>query len=64
MSDSGRQIGDCKHGRLGREWCIECLREENHKMRNGLMEIRKLIEDGSRTFSQSECHLILVEALR
>ena len=28
MSDSGRTIGDCKHGRgRTREWCVDCLRD-------------------------------------
>lgn len=27
MSDSGRQAGDCRHGRSP-EWCAECLRAE------------------------------------
>ena len=26
MSDSGRQIGDCKHAK-NPAWCVECLRE-------------------------------------
>ncbi len=25
MSDSGRVLGDCKHGHT-REWCVDCLR--------------------------------------
>jgi len=26
MSDSGRQIGDCKHAKVP-AWCVDCLRE-------------------------------------
>ena len=26
MSDSGRQIGDCRHGKQPR-WCVECLQD-------------------------------------
>ena len=31
MSDSGRQIGDCRHGR-NPEWCIDCLRAERDRL--------------------------------
>jgi hypothetical protein len=27
MSDSGRQIGDCEHGK-SRDYCYECLRRD------------------------------------
>ena len=34
MSDSGRQIGDCKHARTP-EWCVYCLREEVERLKSG-----------------------------
>lgn len=32
MSDSGRQIGECQHART-RDWCVDCLREDNVRLR-------------------------------
>lgn len=39
MSDSGRQAGDCQHGR-DPEWCVHCLRDTLSKRRHQLGEVR------------------------
>ena len=38
MSDSGRQIGDCKHAK-NPAWCVNCLREAIVKLADGLTVI-------------------------
>lgn len=40
MSDSGRVLGDCRHGRTP-EWCCECLRAE-------LVGLQALYDDAQR----------------
>lgn len=38
MSDSGRAIGDCRHGRT-RDYCPDCLRDERDAWRNALVSV-------------------------
>lgn len=37
MSDSGRQMGDCRHG-YDPEWCVTCLRIDNARLIDALEE--------------------------
>lgn len=41
MSDSGRCIGDCKHGKTP-DWCPHCLRERVRVQDAALDELRRL----------------------
>lgn len=45
MSDSGRVLGDCRHGR-SRDNCVECLEAEAARLRSGLAEAMKLLVAG------------------
>lgn len=44
MSDSGRQIGDCRHGRT-REYCADCLRAEVEMLTGLLFRAVSFVDD-------------------
>lgn len=40
MSDSGRAMGECKHGHLS-EWCVQCLRAEVSRLQDEVADERE-----------------------
>ena len=60
MSDSGRQIGQCKHGWSSRELCLKCKDEEISvlKGRNAIMleALKEIVEIARETVSRVTKH--------
>lgn len=68
MSDSGRVIGDCQHGR-NPWWCCECLQGERNRLEQRLTHchdwyavrwerLRKLIHDDARHIEDEACSIM------
>ena len=60
MSDSGRQSGDCRHGKNPR-WCVECLQDRVDELE---AEMPRRIIEGIRTELENCITTVEQEKLR